>query len=217
MNGWDWNAIYLTCFGVGLALSLISFFAGGLHLHVGHGHIHLQGPRGLKGGMKHGASPGQHMASPINGFTLMAFLCWFGGAGYLMHRANVFGASLVLLFSALSGLAGAAIIFWFLTAVLMKHERTLEAADTEMVGVIGKLSASVPHKGVGEMLYAQGGARRSVAVRSDGGEVIERGAEVIVMRYQRGVAYVKRWDDFEHGLLAEKPEKPEKQGLGNRE
>jgi hypothetical protein len=202
MSGWDWNAIYLTCFGVGLLLSVISFFAGGLHLHVGHGHLHLHRPR-----VKHGASP-------INGFTLMAFLCWFGGAGYLMHRANVFGASLVLLFSALSGLAGAAIIFWFLTAVLMKYERTLEAADTEMVGVIGKLCASVPHKGVGEMLYAQGGARRSVPVRSDSGEVIERGAEVVVMRYQRGVAYVKRWDDFEHGLLAEGPEK---QGLGHRD
>jgi membrane protein implicated in regulation of membrane protease activity len=202
MNGWDWNAIYLTCFGVGLVLSMISFFAGGLHLHVGHGHIHLHGPR-----MKHGASP-------INGFTLMAFLCWFGGAGYLMHRANVFGASMVLLFSALSGLAGAAIIFWFLTAVLMKHERTLQPEDTEMVGVIGKLSALVPQKGTGEMLYTQGGARRSAPVRSDSGEAIERGAEVIVMRYVRGVAYVKRWDDFEHGLLAEKQEK---QGFGNRD
>ncbi|SEF99721.1 hypothetical protein SAMN05421819_1613 [Bryocella elongata] len=207
MSGWDWNAIYLTCFGVGLLLSLISFFAGGLHLHVGHAHVHLHAPRGLKGGMKHGASP-------INGFTLMAFLCWFGGAGYLMHRANVLGASLVLLFSALSGLAGAAIIFWFLTAVLMKGERTLQPEDTEMVGVIGKLSASVPLKGTGEMLYAQGGARRSALVRSDGGEVIERGAEVIVMRYVRGVAYVKRWDDFEHGLLAEKQEQ---QGLGRRD
>lgn len=193
MSGWDWNAIYLTCFGVGLLLSVISFFAGGLHLHVGHGHLHLHGPR-----MKHGASP-------VNGFTLMAFLCWFGGAGYLMHRANVFGAALVLVFSALSGLAGAAIIFWFLTAVLMKHERVLRPEDTEMVGVTGKLSALVPQKGTGEMLYTQGGARRSVPVRSDSGEAIERGAEVIVMRYVRGVAYVKRWDDFEHGLLAETP------------
>jgi hypothetical protein len=154
------------------------------------------------------------MASPVNGFTLMAFLCWFGGAGYLMHRANVFGASLVLLFSALSGLAGAGIIFWFLTAVLLRHERTLRPEDTEMVGVIGKLSAPVRHKGAGEMLYTQGGARRSAAVRSDGGEAIERGAEVVVMRYQRGVAYVKRWDDFEHGLMAEKQEE---QGLGHRD
>ena len=28
MGTWDWNAIYLTCFGVGLVLSLIAFFGG---------------------------------------------------------------------------------------------------------------------------------------------------------------------------------------------
>lgn len=201
MSGWDWNAVYLTCFGVGLVLSFVSFFAGGLHLHVGHLQVH-------------GARGGRHAASPVNGFTLMAFLCWFGGAGFLMHRANVFGASLVLLFSALSGLAGAAILFWFLTAVLMKNERTLRPEDTEIVGVIGRLSAATPAHGLGEMLYAQNGARRSAPVRSDTGEAIERGAEVIVMRYERGVAYVKRWNDFEHGLLAEGREK---QGLGNRD
>jgi hypothetical protein len=111
----------------------------------------------------------------------------------------------------MSGLAGAALIFWFLTAVLMKNERTLEAADTEIVGVTGKLSASIPARGAGEMLYAQNGARRSAVVRSESGEPIERGTEVIVMRYARGVAYVKRWDDFEQGLLAET------QGTGNRD
>jgi hypothetical protein len=41
----------------------------------------------------------------------MAFLCWFGGAGYLLHHANVFGVALVLMFSALSGLAGAALVW----------------------------------------------------------------------------------------------------------
>jgi hypothetical protein len=52
------------------------------------------------------------------------------------------------------------------------------------------------------MLYSQNGARRSASVRADDGEPIERGAEVIVMRYARGIAYVRRWDEFEHGLLS---------------
>jgi hypothetical protein len=51
------------------------------------------------------------------------------------------------------------------------------------------------------MLFSQNGARRSMAVRSDNGTPIERGAEIIVMRYARGVAYVRRWDEFEGGLL----------------
>jgi len=192
MQGWDWNAIYLVCFGAGLALSFIAFFAGGLHLHVGHFHLHA----GAKG------AHGSH-SSPINGFTLLAFLCWFGGTGYLLHHANVLGATVVLLLSALSGIAGAALVFWFLAGVLMPHERTLEAADTEITGVVGRLSCKIRKHGVGEMLYEQNGARRSAAVRSEDGLAIERGTEVIVMRFANGIAYVRRWDEFEHGLLGE--------------
>ena len=196
-GAWDWNAIYLTCFGVGLVLSFIAFFAGGMHLHVGH--FHFGGHVGVKG------HAGGGSLSPINGFTLMAFLCWFGGTGYLLHSANIFGVVLVLLFSALSGLAGAALVFWFLVGVLMPHERTLEPADTEITGVIGQLSGAIPLNGVGEILYSQNGARRSAPVRSDDGTALERGAEVIVMRYAHGVAYVRRWDEFEHGLLVDGP------------
>jgi membrane protein implicated in regulation of membrane protease activity len=196
MNGWDWNAIYLTCFGVGLLLSFVAFFAGGMHLHVGH--FHFSG-HGLKAHAKGGG------VSPFSGFTLVAFLCWFGGAGYLLHRGNVFGFGLVMLFAVLSGIAGAALVFWFLAFVLMPGERTLESSDTEMTGVIGTLNCAVPRHGVGELLYSQNGARRSASVRSDDGEAIERGAEVVVMRYVRGIAYVKRWDEFEHGLMVDGP------------
>jgi hypothetical protein len=187
---------------VGLVLSFVALFGGALHLHIGRFHFHGHGFG--KGAHGHGVSASHSGYPPIfNGFTLMAFLCWFGGTGYLMHRANVFGVAVVLLFSALSGVAGASLVFWFLVKVLMPGERTLEAADTEMTGVIGHLSGAVPVNGCGEMLYSQNGARRSAAVRSDSGEAIERGAEVVVMRYERGVAYVRRWDEFEHGLLRE--------------
>ena len=29
---------------------------------------------------------------------------------------------------------------------------------------------------------------------------IERGAEVVVIRYDKGIAYVRRWDDLSNGL-----------------
>ena len=140
MSGWDWNAVYLTCFGVGLVLSLVAFFAGGLHLHMGHFRFGGHGGHIVKDGLK-GHVKG-HGVSPLNGFTIVAFLCWFGGAGYLLHRGNVFGFGLVLLFAALSGIAGASLVFWFLAYVLMPGERTLEASDTEMTGVIGTLSCA---------------------------------------------------------------------------
>jgi len=211
MAGWDWSAVYLTCFGVGLVLSFVAFFGGALHLHVGRLHVHghgfgkgHHGTGGKAGSVSHSGTP-----PAFNGFTLMAFLCWFGGTGYLLHRAHVFGVALVLLFAVLSGAAGASLVFWFLAKVLMPGERTLEAADTEMNGVIGHLSGGIPVHGCGEMLYSQNGARRSAAVRSDAGEAIERGTEVLVMRYEKGVAYVRRWDEFEQGLM--------RQEVGSRE
>jgi len=199
MITFDWETIYLTCFGVGLVLSLLAFFSGFGHLHFGHirlhaGHHHVGG--------HHGARGSSHM-SPLNGFTIVAFLCWFGGTGYLLHHGSVLSNALVLLLSALSGLAGAAVVFWFLSRVLMAKEKTLEPSDTEIVGVVGKLSGGIPSGGAGEMLYSQNGARWSAIARSEDGTAIERGAEVIVMRRAKGVAYVRRWDEFAHGLLGD--------------
>ena len=44
MAAWDWNAIYLTCFGVGLVLSIAAFVTGVGHFHIGHFHFGTGGP-----------------------------------------------------------------------------------------------------------------------------------------------------------------------------
>jgi hypothetical protein len=205
MIAFDWDTLYITCFGVGLVLSLLAFFSGFGHLHIGHIHFgHHTGFAQKAGVVRSGASHTAHM-SPVNGFTIVAFLCWFGGTGYLLHHGNLFSNALVLLFSCISGFAGASLIFWFLSRVLLARERTLEPADTDMTGVVGRLSGGIPHNGVGEILYSQNGSRRAAPVRSDDGSTIERGAEVIVMRHKRGMAYVRRWEAFEHGLLGSAP------------
>ena len=84
----------------------------------------------------------------------------------------------------------------------MPMEKTLEPSDTEMTGVLAASAAVFRLTGVGEIIFSQNGLRRAMAVRSDDGTPIERGAEVVVMRYQRGMAYVRRWDAFEHGLMS---------------
>ena len=50
--------------------------------------------------------------------------------------------------------------------------------------------------GTGELIYAHGGTRHSCGARSADGGAIERGAEVVVTAYDRGIAYVRRWDDL---------------------
>jgi len=46
------------------------------------------------------------------------------------------------------------------------------------------------------MSFSQAGVRRSSAARSEDGTPLERGVDVIVTRYDKGIAYVRRWDDF---------------------
>jgi hypothetical protein len=48
----------------------------------------------------------------------------------------------------------------------------------------------------GEIVYTQGGSRHSDGARSAEGKPIEHGAEVVVVRYERGIAYVEPWGSF---------------------
>jgi hypothetical protein len=192
---------YLVCFGVGLVLSLLTFFGGFGHLHPGHlhgGHLHLgHSHAGHAHTQTARASGGDAGISPLNGFTLMAFLCWFGGTGYLLrHFTGVLGLG-VFAIAIISGLAGAAVIFWFLARVLLPSERVLTAEETEMTGVLARVSCPIREGGTGEIAYSQGGARRAAAARSDAGAPIARDVEVVVLRYERGIAYVRPWSELE--------------------
>jgi len=42
-------------------------------------------------------------------------------------------------------------------------------------------------------MYEQLGARRSVPARSEDGEAIGKEEEVFVVRYEKGIAYVRPW------------------------
>ncbi|MGA7339524.1 MAG: hypothetical protein WBE72_19770 [Terracidiphilus sp.] len=194
-----WESFYLICFLVGLLLSAVSLlggmghFAG--HVHVPHmphgGHVpHLaQGGSGMKTGQTGGTVPWW------NAFSLMIFLCWFGAAGFLITRHGSFVAAVVLLLAAACGLAGGAIVFLFLTRVLLPHERELTADETGVVGAVGRVSAAIRTGGTGEMVYEQMGAVRSVPARSEDGEPIQKQDEVYAVRYEKGIAYVRKWDE----------------------
>ena len=195
-----WELFYLVCFALGLVLCVLAAFTGGGHIHSGPihlgGHVHLHAPRvgSTHAHTSTGASSG---ISPVNAFTLTAFLCWFGGTGYLLRTHSIFFAPLILLIATLSGLAGAGVIFWFLASVLLPRDRALTAEETEITGVVGRVTDPLAPGRTGEILYSQLGARRSAPARSEDGSPIDRGSEVIVLRYERGVAYVRPWQDLD--------------------
>ena len=82
----------------------------------------------------------------------------------------------------------------FLTKIVLAHESHLE--PEEMIGVLGRLSVGIRPGGTGEIVYTQGGTRKSAGARSDDGRAIDKGTEVVITRYERGIAYVQRWDEL---------------------
>ena len=202
-----WEGFYLVCFVVGFVLAVIGFLSGTFHWPFGHGHeLHLPGlhaPHGLGHGVSaHGAGAAHAGAdvgtsiSPYNFATFMAFLAWFGGMGYLLTSRGNLGRLAVLAIALASGVTGAAIVFGFLTKVLLGHERELEAADFEMVGVLARVTVPIRAGGTGEIVYSQGGTRRSAGARSESSGAIARGCEVVVTRYEQGIAYVRLWEEL---------------------
>jgi hypothetical protein len=207
-----WANFYLFCFLVGFLWSLGTLLIGHLHIdlpfhhggvgqdlfHHGGGaaHGHL-----LHSAGGHDAGTTDHLRgisiSPINLGTIAAFLAWFGGAGYLLTVYSPLWFVWSLGLSVISGLAGASAVFWFLAKVLIGRERDLNPADYHMTGVLGHVSSSIREGGTGEIIYSQEGTRRTCGARSEDGKPIPKGIEVLVTRYQKGIAYVRRWDEFE--------------------
>jgi len=193
-----WADFYLICFAVGFLLSAISFIAGGLHLHGHWPHVHSGHFGG--GHAPHTPSVGQGSSrsavSPFNFFTIAIFLAWFGGTGYLLSRYSAMVFSLGLLLSAIVGLIGASLVFVFLARVLANPEANMDQADYEMVGVVGRVLSAIREGGTGEIIFSQAGRRRSCPARSDTGTPLARNLEIVVARYERGIAYVRLWDEF---------------------
>jgi membrane protein implicated in regulation of membrane protease activity len=132
----------------------------------------------------------------LNFVTLTAFLAWFGGTGFLITRFSSIWSALGLLISVAAGLVGAGIVFLFMSRVLMSAEENMDSADYEMVGVLGRTSLPIRQGGTGEIIYSQAGTRRTCGARSEDDNAIEKGAEVVVTRYEKGIAYVRRWAEM---------------------
>ncbi len=200
-----WASFYLVCFLAGLFLSMFTLLGGmghfgGGHVHVPHvPHVHMPHAAHLPhaAGASAGPSTAQGTATVPwwNAFSIVIFLCWFGAAGYLLTRYGSFVATVVVVLAAICGVTGGGIIFLFLNRVLMPHEHELTADETEIVGAVGHVSSTIRTNGTGEVVYEQLGAIRSVPARSEDGADIPKEEEVFVVRYEKGIAYVRRWED----------------------
>jgi len=186
-----WANFYLTCFLLGFSLSLVSFLLGSLNIHGLH-LFHFHGHAGPHVGHGHASQA----ASPFNFATVTAFLAWFGGAGYLLTQFGGLWGVPALIFAVLSGLAGGTVMFLFMAKVVWSPHENLNPDDYDLVGLLGVVSSSIREGGTGEILYPQAGTRRTAGARSENGQAIARGVEVVITQYRNGLVYVKPWAEL---------------------
>ena len=201
----SWSDFYLLCFLLGFSLSVISFLADAGHWHLPFKmHLPFHHAAHFHHGVHHGGSTGRGSSSArggghvswFNAFTVLAFLAWFGGTGYILATYSKVVAIASLGIAVAAGLFAAWVVFRFMARLLKNNGGEMNDWDYRHEGAIGKVSISIRPNCPGEVIFEQHGVRRSLGACSEDGSAIERGTEVVISRYEKGIAYVKPWEEF---------------------
>lgn len=183
-----WTGIYLTLFAFGLIFTVVSLF-----LSTGDDlpDLNLDGDASDGGGA---SGP-----SPLSLSTAMIFVTWFGATGYIARTWGGLAVPLTFLLAALLGFLGAALVYLFLAKVLWRGQTQLRPADYAVEGTIATVTSSIRAGGTGEIVYTLAGSKRVDGARSVDGSAIANGAEVSIVRYEGGLAYVAPLDWADSG------------------
>ena len=186
------EAFFLVLFLTGVALAALSVLAGLGHIGVHMTHVHTTHLPTLHLGGSHTGD-----IAPVNATTITAFLAWFGGFGYILASSTSFSALLVVPLAALAGTFGASLVALFLIRVLLPGQTpALRPEDYRIEGTLGRLTIPIGPGGTGEVVYDKRGVTRSNGARSADGTPLPRGTEVVILRYERGMAYVEPLDQL---------------------
>ena len=198
------SAVFVFCFVFGVATGLLSLVLGALHGAGGDGGHALGGDHG---GLHLGAGGGDDLhldvgeaqagqVSPFNLQTITTFLAFFGGSGWVLYSSVGLAPALALIAATVIGVGGGAVVFLFLVKVLLASQRFMDPASSRMEGTVARVSMAIRADGTGEIVFSRDGTRRSEGARSATGAPIASGTEVVIVRYERGLAYVEPWASY---------------------
>jgi hypothetical protein len=99
-----------------------------------------------------------------------------------------------------AGLLAGWLVYLFLVRVLLPGTIAGDLRAQSLVGTAARVTIPIRGDRVGEIVYTLQGARHSDGARSVDGKSIERDKEVVIVRYERGIAYVEEWERFRDDL-----------------
>lgn len=219
------SLVFIACFLFGLLFFVATALLGNLgHGHAGihatphHVTPHIGGHASVSHtasthAISHGTAHNAHatsnahahntqthnsaLLSYINPTSFMIFLLGFGFIGYVLHTLGHFVIALTLTLAGISGIIVAVLLLLLLSRLFGDSEGATVQDVSDRTGMLGKVSIPIPEGGLGEIIYiSPGGLRKSIPARSIDGHRLERGQEVVVVDYERGVAEVDTWEHF---------------------
>jgi hypothetical protein len=133
----------------------------------------------------------QETISPLNMPTILAAITWFGGVGYVLTRMALLDWLLILGVAVLGGFLGGYIVYYFFAKVLWPAQtRPMDPMEYDLRGTYARVVSGIAPSGTGENMYTKGGTRAVAGARSADGNPLPKGSDVMVVRYERGLAYV---------------------------
>lgn len=193
------ETLFLGCFVFGLLFTFVTVLMGashnaldGLNLHGDTGPLHL-------GDASHGHA--YEWLGQLNLSALMAFLMWFGGAGWLGLKYGPFGVAGALGAGVAAGCGAFALVAWFI-GKLRASETVMKAEDYVLTGTVARVSVPASPGGVGEIVFTLAGVNRVEGARAADGRALAKGEEVVITGYERGMAIVQDAKTFIQGLPA---------------
>lgn len=147
-------------------------------------------------GSSHESAKVTSSASPFNLMTLMTFLTWFGGAGYILYVLASWPLILSLIGAVVAGIIGGWLVYLLLVKFFLAGAVSTDPSAREVVGSIARVTIPITKDAPGEVVYTLDGARHSDGARSLDALPIPGGTEVVIVRLERGIAYVQPWSRF---------------------
>lgn len=193
------ESIFLGCFFFGLIFTLVTVAMGAAHGALDGLGLHSDvGPLKLVGG-SHGHA--YEWLGQLNLSAMMAFLMWFGGAGWLGLVYGPFGLVGALGAGVVAGGVAYKLVAWFI-AKLRASETVMKPEDYVLEGTLARVTIPASAGGVGEIVFTLAGVNRVEGARAASGQALAKGEEVVITGYERGVAIVEDATNYIQGLPA---------------
>jgi hypothetical protein len=129
--------------------------------------------------------------------AILVFLFSFGLLGYLLkNNAHVPGI-IAAFTSTIVGLGAGYMVNRLYKWLFGREVGKLGYGSSEVIGRIAKVSIAIRSSGIGEVIYVgDHGSRHSLGARSVNDISIACETEVVIVDYQKGIAFVQGWDEF---------------------